>query len=66
MSCLGMLVTNPDVANRLEIRLIRDDDGEGINNDLDEIEDWLRAYQELRGGDVSRCFSPSGDSFDLE
>ena len=63
-SCLGLLATHPDVADRLEVRLIRDDENEGSNEELDAIEDWLRRYEELRTGDVSRRYSPSRRSFD--
>lgn len=64
MSCLGLLASHPDVADRLEIRLIRDDEGEGPNHDLDAIEDWLSRYQDLRGDQASRRFSLNGKSFD--
>ena len=60
--CLGRLTTHPDVADRLEIRLVRDGGGEESNDDLDEIERWLMRYQELRTSDVSRRFSPGGTS----
>ncbi|MCJ1361090.1 hypothetical protein MMC16_000187 [Acarospora aff. strigata] len=39
---LGQLTTHPDVAKRLEIHLIRDDEGQGENEELDEIDEWLR------------------------
>lgn len=73
MSCLGLLTTHPDVAERLEVRLIRDNehlDGEeeeedrrGVNADLQRIENWLSRYQNLCGDDVTKRFSASGDSF---
>lgn len=48
--CLGMLTIHPDTVERLEIRLIRDDEGEGPNDHMDEIEEWLRCYQNTKTG----------------
>lgn len=78
LSCLGPLATHVDVAQRLEVRLIADREGaepcfdvdeeyneyfdEEVNEELDAIKDWLRRYQGLRDGDVSRRFSQDGSS----
>lgn len=52
VGCLRPLTTHPDVAERLEICLIRDDEGEGPNNSLDETAAWLKRYQRLPRGSI--------------
>lgn len=53
-SGLGTLLAHPDLSERLEILLIRDD-GKGLSHDIDATEESLRQYQALLGGHLAAC-----------
>ena len=63
-SFLGPLTIHPNVAECLEVGLIREDEGDGPNDDMDAIEDWLRGFQALHDEDVSRRFSANGTPYE--
>lgn len=69
LSCLGPVAVHPDVAERLEVRWIGDEEDEdeaGSDERNDDVKDWLKRYQDLgKGGDLSRRFSTNGLSSDL-
>jgi hypothetical protein len=65
LSGLGLIARHPDVAERLEVRLIGDDEDEVKGDQYDEIKEWLRIYQDAKGEDACLRFSSNGNSWRL-